>query len=370
MGFPWQTLAQFSQTIRGYFLSAIQGAIVSVWPNTFTVTGKVLALLRFELQQRLEWLYKQLFASTADLPALLRMGWELGLGGLVPATAATGWVEVACTPSVLIPAGLQYQRGDGATYSVRAATTPAGSTVNLPLQADSAGALGNADSGSTLTLVPSTAAPSGLGASGPVVAQTDGGGLEGGSDAETTDHYRLRVIARKQQPPQGGSDTDYELWAQEALSTVIPGSVFVDSYINDTRWVWVSFLVSDQPHGIPSDGEVAIVQAYLSDPVRRPRAARVTAVKPTAETLNFGYSGLVPNTADAQAAVTAELSAIFAENVRPATPSTPFTFYREWADAAIDRAPGVTAGTLTSPAGDTTYSAAPQMPVLGSTTFS
>ena len=367
MGYPWQSLAQFSQTVRGYFTQTIKGAIASVWPNTFTVSAKVLALLRFEIQERLTWLYKQLFASTADLPALLRMGWELGIGGLTPATAATGTSQVACTPAVLIPAGLQYQRADGATFSVRAPLTPTGSSVALPLQADVAGALGNTDAGDTLNLVPSSEAPSGLGASGTVNAQTDGGGLEGGSAAETPDHYRQRVILRKQQPAQGGSDTDYENWAQQALSTVI--GVFVDSYINDSRWVWVTFLVSDQPNGIPSDGEVAIVQAYLSDPTRRPRTARVFVTKPTAETVNYTIAGLLPNTAQAQAAVEAELAAIFAENVEPATPNAPFILYREWGDAAIDRAPGVAAGTLVSPSGDVTYSTAPQMPVLGSVTF-
>jgi uncharacterized phage protein gp47/JayE len=366
-GYPIRTLADIVSQARGFFVDTIPGAIASVWANTFTVIGKVIGLVDFENEQRREWIYRQQSASTADVAALQRMGWELGLGGLEPATPATGTAAAACTAGLLIPAGLQYERADGATFSVRMAVTPAGSTVSLSLQADSAGAGGNTDAGDTLTLVPSNAAPSGLGASATVDAQEDGGGLEGGTDAETVEHYRQRVLLRKRQPPTGGSAPDYQRWVIEAVPTAI--AVFVDYFTNNTRAVWVTFLVSDQPNGIPTDGQVAAAQAYVDDPIRRPVTARVSVVKPVAQTLNFTYANLSPDTADAEAAVKAELAAIFAENVRPATPNEAFVFYREWGDAALDRAPGVIAGTLTSPAGDTTYSTAPQMPVLGTITF-
>lgn len=367
MNFTPETLAQISTRVRGYFTQAIQGAIASVWPNSFTVSGKVLAMLDFERQQRRKWLYDQIFASTASAPSLYRHGWELGLGGPAPATPATGTATVSCTPGLGIPAGIQFQRADGATFSVRALVTPSGSVATLPLQADAAGAAGNSEAGTSLSLVPSTAAPAGLGDTATVVTQDDGGGFEGGADAETDEHYRAKVLARKRQPPMGGAAPDYQEWAQEALPTVT--GVFVDTFIQSTRRVWVAFLVSDQANGIPSDGEVATVQAYLSDPVRRPVTATVSVVAPSPQAVDITFSSLTPNTAAAQAAVLAELEAIFAENVSPATPSTSFTLYREWLDAAIDRAPGVTAGTVSIPSGNLVYSTGGQMPVLGTVTW-
>jgi uncharacterized phage protein gp47/JayE len=369
MAYETRTLAALSTAARQFFTQTIPGAIANVWPNTFTIVGKVLALVDFENELRRQWLYKQIFASTANPAQLYRQGYELGLGAPSAASPATDTMTVACTPGLAIPQGIQYQRADGATFSTRAAVTPAGSTVSLPMQADVAGANGNCPAGTTLTLVPNNAAPAGLGTTGTADTETDGGGFEGGADAETTEAYRQRVLLRKRQPPTGGSDTDYENWTADALSTVIPNRVFVDSFLNDTRWVWVSFLVTDQANGIPSSGEVAIVQAYLSDPIRRPTAARVSVTAPTPEAVAVTIQGLVPNTPDTQAAVIAELAAVQAEQIMPATPNTPFVLFRDWIAAAIERAEGVVSATLVAPSGNLTYSTGGQMPVLQAPTF-
>src|SRR5579872_6549867 len=112
--YPTRTLAQLATAAWGFFTETIPGAMVRLWPNTFRVIGKVLALIDFENELRRQWLAKQLFASTATDPAwLARHGWELGLVP-DPATAATGSATVSCTPALLIPAGLQFERADGA----------------------------------------------------------------------------------------------------------------------------------------------------------------------------------------------------------------------------------------------------------------
>jgi uncharacterized phage protein gp47/JayE len=362
MPYPTRTLAQLATEAWAGFTQAIPGATVSTWPNTFKVVGKVLALLGFENEQRRAWLARQQFASTADREWLVRHGWELGLVP-DPATAAVGTATVSCTPGLAIPQGLQFTRADGATFSVRTATTPSGSSTSLPLAADTAGATGNTDATTSLALVPSTGAPAGLG----TTATVDSAGLTGGADAEATEAFRARVLYRKRNPPQGGAAVDYVEWTDAALATVT--GVWVDSFVGNPGHVWVCFTVSDQPDGIPSVGQVAIVQAYLDDPIRRPVTARVNAGAPTAVTVDITVAGLFPDTPDTRAAVSAEMAAVFDEHAAPATPNTASVLYRTWLDGALSRAIGVQHATMTLPAADLTYSTAGDLPVLGTITF-
>lgn len=360
--YPIRTLAQLATKAWGFFTETIPGALVRLWPNTFRVIGKVLALVDFENELRRKWLAAQLFASTAEGAWLLRHGWELGLVP-EPATTAIGNAVVTCTAGLPIPQGLQYQRADGATFSVRTPVTPIGSSVALPLSADVAGAIGNTNAGDTLTLVPSNAAPSGLG----TIATIDSAGLGGGDNAETTEAFRARVLYRKRNPPQGGAAPDFVEWTEAALPTVT--GVWVDQFIGDPGRVWLAFTVSDQVNGIPSGGEIATVQAYVADPIRKPVTARVTVVAPVAQSVAIQVSQLYPDSPDTRAAVAAELAAAFDEHAQPALPNAAFTFYREWLDGALARAIGVDHATLVLPATNLVYSTGGQLPVLGAITF-
>ena len=90
MAFNIQSLDQLSQWTRGLFAGAVRGAVVSIWPNTWYVLGKVLALIAQAFYQRVGWLYKQQFLSTATSAAVInRHGYELGLAP-IGAIAASG----------------------------------------------------------------------------------------------------------------------------------------------------------------------------------------------------------------------------------------------------------------------------------------
>ena len=364
MGYSIRTLATLGQQARLFFTQAVPGALVSLWANTFTVLGKVLALLDFEHELRRQWLFRQLFASTADVVWLTRHGFELGI---VPdaGTAASGTVTSPCSGLVEpIPAGTQFKRADGATYSTIAATpAPTGATVDLILQADAVGAAYDVDPGNTLALVIASGVPFQLGAQ----ATVDAAGLTGGVDAEDIETFRARVLYRKRNPPQGGSIPDYVEWTGQALASV--RNVYVDSFANDSRSVWVCFTVSDQPNGIPTPAQVATVQAYVDDPVRRPVTARVFATAPTSVDVPIMIRNFAPDTPDTRAAVAAEIAALQLDEIEPSTPSTPFTLYLEIIEAAINRATGVKAFTLVSPPADIAYSIGGQFPVLQPPTY-
>jgi len=363
-GYSVRSLVDLSQAARKYFTQSIDGAVASVWANTFTVLAKVLALIGQGLELRRKWLVKQLFASTADRVWLIRHGFELGLQP-DPAEAAIGSGVGAAASGFVVPAGLQYARADGVIFNVLAAATSSGNSVTLDLEADTASAAGNTDAGTSLTLIDPDDAPGGTPTSITVLAASDGSGLSGGADEEDIESFRARVLYRKRNPPQGGAASDYAGWVLAAVPTAT--RVFVDSYSDNARAVWLQFLVSDQPNGIPSAGQIAAAQAYVSDPIRRPVTARVFVTTPIAQPVDIVIADLYPDTADVRTAVEAEISATFVDRAQPGTPSTSFAFSASWLDEAISRATGEDSHDLVSP-GDLVFTAG-NLPVLGTIAY-
>lgn len=364
-GYTVRTLAQLAAEARGAFVQAVQGTAARLWPGAWRVESKVLALIGFEMEQRRAWLVRQLFASTADRPWLIRHGFEYGLqpGSALP---AFGTATAVAAPGTIVPAGLQYTRGDGVTFTVQASAAATGSSVSLTIEADVAAAAGNTPPGAVLSLVDVDDAPDGLAATVTVDPGPDGAGLSGGTDAQDIESFRAEVLYRKRNPPQGGSIPDYVAWVLAAIPTA--DQVFVDSFQNDARSVWVQFTVTDQPDGIPSPGQVAAAQAYVDDPIRRPITARVFVTAPNPQPQAIVIGGLSPDTADVRASIEAEIGAAYADRAQPGKPSAPFVWSASWLNEAISRATGEDSHRLVSPAADQTF-AAGDMPVLGTIAY-
>lgn len=361
-GYSLRPLAELATQARGFFTQTIPGAIASVWANTFTVLGKVLALLGFETELRRRWLFDQIFASTADELWLERHGFELGLSRR-PASAASGTITLDATPGLDVPAGLIFTRQDGLTYTTGAGATAAGNSVTLPLEADLSGSAGNLDPGATLALDPAQEVD-GLGNQGIVDAE----GLAGGADREPLETFRGRVLRRKRTVAQGGSRSDYATWVEEALGADNVAAVFVDSFANDARSVWVAFTVIDQPNGIPTDAQIAAVQRYVDDPVRRPVTARVFAVQLSLLPVPVQVQGLTPDTLDIRLSLEAELAAEFVDRGLPGKPGAAAIFAKSWLDEAISRAVGEDRHGLALPLADVSVPAG-FLPVLGPVTY-
>ncbi|HED1307165.1 TPA: baseplate J/gp47 family protein [Kluyvera ascorbata] len=135
-----------------------------------------------------------------------------------PASAAKSKdVKAVGTANRIIPAGTILNRGDGYQYTVDAEIKiqdsgegHGGITAVLPDVTDDVtggGANGNADAGTVLTLDVNIAG---------VEAQlTLIEAATGGADIEDEEAFRSRGLLSWQEPPQGGSDTDYKKWALE-----------------------------------------------------------------------------------------------------------------------------------------------------------
>ena len=345
-GYEIRTLADLAREARGFFTQAVRGVQALVYPNAFRVEGKVLAMLNYEHELRRAYLYDQLFASTAAAPWLARHGYEFGLTQ-APAAYALGTATFAAAPGTVVPAGLSLMRPDGLTYTVVAGAVASDSAVSLAVQADLPGYGGNAEADTPLTFADGEDLPDGMEAAGTV----DPAGLVGGLEAEELEAFRARVLARKRQPPQGGSRSDYETWVREALGSLVD-RVFVDSFANDARSVWIAFTVVDQPNGIPTEGQVGIVQNYVNDAVRRPVTARVYAIRLQPLAVQVTLQDLRPDTDDVRDSIRDEVVAAFIDLAEPGRPTDDTVFSRSWLTEAVSRAVGETSHTLVLPAGN------------------
>lgn len=126
-----------------------------------------------------------------------------------PAATVTG------TPGKTLSKGAVLNRDDGYQYTTDSAITinTAGSatvavTAVLPDITDDVtggGASGNADAGTILTM---DANAPGIDSSVTLIEPATGG-----ANIESEEDFRLRGLLAYQNPPQGGSDTDYKSWA-------------------------------------------------------------------------------------------------------------------------------------------------------------
>lgn len=361
MPYNVRTLAQLAAESKQYFVESVTGAVVDLWANTFRVLTKHLSLLTKEIELRRAWIFRQVFASTADRAILLRHGYELGI---LPkaATRAVGEAVIASTNGLVIPADLVYLRADGAKFRIRVSEVAVGSTTSIAIEAFDTGVAGNTAAGAVMTAENPGTLPVGLGAT----LTVDGNGLGGGADAEETEAYRARVLARKRQPPQGGSKADWLRWTRE-----VPGvtEAFVAGFQNDERSVWVTFLMADRVSGIPTQADVDAVAAYLKDDARRPMTARVYVYPPEPVEVPIVIQGLSPATVEVRNAVQAELEALFAERMRPSLPGDVMVVSRSWVAEAIARAAGEERHRLLVPADDVAMLTPGDLPVLGAVTF-
>jgi uncharacterized phage protein gp47/JayE len=315
------------------------------------VYARVLGGVAHGLYGFIDWLSDQVIYDTADVEFLERWCSIWGITRKV-AAAATGTVTFVVQAGAYIPAGTALQALDGVQYQTTADAVVVGTSATAPLVAVVAAAAGNRNAGQSLTLV------------SPVVgvqSTATAGLLSGGADVETDDALRARLLARIQQPPQGGAASDYVAWSL-GVSGVTRAWVYPQELGAGT--VTVRFVRDNDGTGaaiIPDGTEVAAVQAYID--ARRPVTAQCTVVAPTAVPLNFTITGLTPSNAAVQAAVQTELQDLL---LREATPGG--TLLLSHIRAAISAAAGETDYALTSPVANVTNTVG-NMTTMGTITW-
>lgn len=362
------SLADLLQRARLAFRTYLPGSDAWSWPNNVYASAKVIAGMAFEVFGFASYISRMIFASTApDIETLRLHGNEFGIPQL-PSAPASGNVTVVSTGALTVASSATLQRGDGIVYLVTVGGVLNGAgTMQLPVSAQSDGALSNAEEGTPLTALSGVTGP------GNFTISVGGGDIAQGADVEGIESYRQRILFRKRNPPQGGSPADYVIWAKQVSGV---SRVFVERLWAGSGTVRVFFFMDGlYPNGIPDATAVERVQDYIESVA--PSTAAIKVAAPIPHAINVTISNLVPNTVDTQEAILNELRAAFLRLGRVAGQNeprsgmpylaTPAGFPLAWIYQAVSNASGVISFDLPSNADATLLVG--ETAVLGNVTF-
>jgi uncharacterized phage protein gp47/JayE len=319
----------------------------------------------------MDWIAKQAVPFTASGEFLYGWGGLKNVLLIAATPASNGEATFTGTNGKVIPAGHQLTRSDGATYTVTSEGTVSSGSVTVGAVADVAGSSGNAEVGTTFNLAVAIA---GIQAGGTVsTAFTDG------TDTETDDEFRTRMLRAYQQQPQGGCEQDYVTWALQATGVTRAwalrngfgvGTVVVYIMLDDVEEAHNGF--PQGTDGVSSledrvdataTGDQLLAADHLYD--LQPVTALVYVVSPVAVAIDFAISGLSGATSTVKAAIAQAIADVF---FTYASPVSDLTLELSYIEAAIAAISGTAGFVVTSPTANITLDTG-ELPVLGTVTY-
>jgi uncharacterized phage protein gp47/JayE len=301
-------------------------------PNSvLRVLSDVMGALCQLTLQYVDWLAKQLLPDTAETEWLDRHGniWLVNADGTKGRKLATPSVGTATFTGqiggVTVPQATQLLYGQGLEFETTAAIVASDVPSPAPIRALDPGAAGNLLPGTSLTLVGSIP-----GIDNSATVQT----LDGGTDTETDDQLRARILHRIQNPPMGGAAADYVTWA-----LAVPGVTRAWAAPEQgVGTITVRFLEDDlraDDNGWPTPDDVQRVALYI-DQMRPVTVKDTYVVAPIKEFIDVTIAHLEPDTPEAQAEIEQSLNAMLFQKAAPGA-----TIYNAWVSYAIMSAPSV-----------------------------
>lgn len=281
------------------------------------------------LYEHQTWIYRQIFADTADPEVLEKHAATRGLR-LKAATPASGSAQLSGAPDQTLQIGATITVQDGRQY-----ITTAGAIVDesgvavVDVQALIAGIAGNNDAPLNGTIVD---APDGIDST--VVLSI----MVGGTDKETHAALLERYLDLIQRPPAGGNKHDYRRWALE-----VPGVTHAYSYPLRRGLGTIDVAVTADG-GLPSPETVAAVQDYI-DSQRPVTAKNFVAIAPDEVLIDIEVEVVLSGITlpQAQAAVEAALQAQF-NQIIPGQ-----TWVRSHSEAIISAVSGIEDRRIVTP---------------------
>lgn len=313
-----ELVTRVSGDMRSQLLAAGKRADPLLRRSKMWVLARVYAAVYHVLYGVLDWVSRQILVSTAtDIDYVIEHGRTDGVEQKL-ATKASGVLRFSGTPTTAIADGTTVVREDGVTYvTTDAGVVGGGGTVDIAAEASEAGADGNMTSGTTLTMASTIA---GIDAEVEWVS-----GFDAGTDDETVDALRDRVLARRRETPHGGAAGDYEMWSLEVAGVfralAIPlarGAGTVDVVFLHTGGTGI---------GIPTSGQIEDVDDYLNGAGRRPVTADMLVRAPTEVDVDFDFGSLDPDTGPIRTAIEEALDDLFLEKALTTTTINPSDFY-------------------------------------------
>lgn len=267
------TTARTTQQINDLVIAQLEASLaqsIPLMPKAFLrVLAKAIAGVFVLLYKYAGFMFLQLFVRTASFTAtdvngqqlnpLLEWGRLIGVSDPREATQAELTIAVSVESQVgsLLAGAQLVGPGNGVTYVTLVGVPLDAPVVSVTVRAvadqtggTGAGAVGNLTDGAVLSFANPI---SNVARSATVTATT-----VTGSDAESPESYRQRVLDRFQKRPQGGAYADYEGWGEEAA-----GILNVYPYTGDPGQVDLyseaTVESSGSPDGIPTPAQLQAV---------------------------------------------------------------------------------------------------------------
>jgi uncharacterized phage protein gp47/JayE len=359
---PWvtPTLLTVRSMVRDSIRGQLPGADASIPNSVLRVISDVQGGLCHLTLQFIDWLALQLMPDTAEREWLDRHGniWLTnadGTTGRKMATLASGTVNFESDlDGAVIPQGTQLTSTMDIGYeTMQEATTSASTPVPVPVRALDPGSAGNLPAGTALsvTTVASVAT------SATVVT------LDGGTDEETDDALRMRVLERIRNPPMGGDAEDYVNWGLRVPGVTRAWSSPLEMGMGTVTLRFMMDELRADNDGFPGPSDLRAVEAYL-------RTVRPVAVKdffvvaPIRQRVDFIIQNLIVDTPATRAAIQASAEQMLFDRAKPGQ-----TIYSSWKAAAVLQAAGVDSFRLFNCDTDDVMLSAGHMAVLGDVIF-
>jgi uncharacterized phage protein gp47/JayE len=185
--------------------------------------------------------------------------------------------------------------------------------------------------------------------------------MDGGTDMESDDELRARVLLRIRQPPMGGDQNDYVEWALSYPGVTRAWCYPLEMGIGTVTVRFMMDGLRAANGGFPLPDDVAALADYLNSV--RPVAVKDFFIEsPIPSPVNLRITYLDIDNASTRAAIENSLLNTFLLRSVPGQ-----TWYRAWSDQGVMSAPGVNAYDLL--AQDQIMPHPGYMPVLGDLTY-
>lgn len=354
---PWATptLREVRGLVRDSIRGNLPGADASIPNSVLRVMSDAQGGLCHLNLQYLDWLALQLLPDTAEKEWLDRHGsiWLVNsdqtTGRKMP-SLAQGTLSFLGDGGTVVPAFTRLAYNDNVSYET---------LDNLVIDADAPspvraraldpGTVGNRLAGDEI----GSGGINGVASVNVVV-------MDGGTDEETDDELRFRVLKRIREPPMGGAKSDYEKWAlavpgctrawcgplEMGIGTVTVRVLFDDLRADNDGW--------------PTQDDLNRVRAYL-DSVRPVAVKDIWVLAPIKQFIDVYINNLDPDTPSMRAAIEDSIRAMLRELAAPGQ-----TIYQAWISYAIMNTAGVHSFLLKDAAADHVMESPGHMAVLGS----
>jgi uncharacterized phage protein gp47/JayE len=343
---PWSTptLREVRSLVRDAVNASLPGADANVPNSVLRVMSDNQGALCHLTLQYVDWLSLQLLPDTAETEWLDRHGdiWLTnadGSTGRKMATLATGTANFqGIIDGSIVPAGTQLQSG----VSMPAGTDSPNQAVSFELLEDiitsaATPVVGNIralDPGSFGNLPDDSPLSMGQNPVPGVSTEAFVVHLTGGTDDETDEQLRTRILLRIRNPPMGGAVADYVNWA-----LAVPGVTRAWAAPEQgVGTITVRFLMDDlraADDGWPTAEDVQIVHDYINK-MRPVTVKDCYVVAPIKQFIDITIAHLVPNTAEVAAEIEKSIRDMLFQMAAPGQ-----TIYAAWVSYAIMSAPHV-----------------------------